>query len=131
MYPDCRFCFLHPPPQTRSPDKGEREPEARGGREDGPGAGRRHRRALQHHLLRHAGGDPALPPHPRARLHGAAAAAPAAADRLLPEDHGHAAGGPAEVRRGVAGGGGGRGGDRWPPAPARASHTPERRSRDG
>lgn len=90
------FSFLN-----RSPDEGEREPEARGGGQDGPGAGGGHRRALQHHLLRHAGRDPALPPDPRARLQGADAALPAAADRLLPEDHRQAGGGSAEVRQRV------------------------------
>ncbi len=82
---------------NRSPDEGEREPEACGGRQDGPGAGGRHQRALQHHLLCHAGWDPALPPDPRARLQGADAALPTAADRLLPKNHRKARGGSAEI----------------------------------
>lgn len=89
------------PLHDRSPDQGEGEPEARGGGQNGPNTGGGDQRALQHHLLRHAGRNPALPPDPRARLQGADAALPAAADRLLPKSHGQAGGGPAEVRQRV------------------------------
>lgn len=89
------------PLHDRGPDEGEGEPEARGGGQNGPDAGGGDQRALQHHLLRHAGRDPALPPDPRARLQGADAAPPAAADRLLPKSHGQAGGGAAEVRQRV------------------------------
>lgn len=86
---------------NRSTNKGEREPEACGGGQDGPGTGRRHQWTLQHHLLCHAGGDPALPPHPRAWLQGTDAASLTAADHLLPENHREAGGGFAEIRQRV------------------------------
>lgn len=52
---------------------------------------------LQHHFLRHDGGNPALPPHARARLPLTDAAPPPAADQLLPEDHGQARGRAEEI----------------------------------
>lgn len=92
-------CSISSP--IRSPDEGEREPEACGGGQDGPGTVGRHQRALQHHLLCHAGGDPALPPDPCARLQGPDAILPTAADFLLSKNHRQARGGPAEIRQRV------------------------------
>lgn len=82
---------------SRRPDQGEGEPASRGGGQDGGGAGGGHHGALQHHLMRHAGRDPALPPAPRAGLPGADAALPDTADGLLPQDHRHVGGSPAQV----------------------------------
>lgn len=87
---------------SRCPDQGEGLPEA-GGRSPRP---------LQHHLLRHPGWDPALPPHTRTGLPLADAAAPPPADRLLPEDHRQAGGrAPGLRRRPVGHKCGGRGSD--------------------
>lgn len=108
-------------PPYRSADKGEREPKARGGGQNGSGTGRRNQRALQHHLLRYAGWDPAFPSDPRARLQGADAALPTAADHLLPKDHGQARRGSAEVRQRVTDRSSRSVGldlaDKWPSAP--------------
>lgn len=112
----------------RSPDKGEGKPEARGGGQDGPRAGRGHQRPLQHHLLRHAGRDPALPPDPRARLQGADAALPAAADHLLQKSHRQAGGGPAEVRRRLGDGASGPAGSDFGEAAAAAAEERRRAS---
>lgn len=89
----------HAPPllSSRCPDQGERLSKA----------GERAPRPLQHHFLRHPGGDPAFPPHADTGLPLPDAAPPPSADHLLPEDHHQAAGDAAEVWRRPVGGGAG------------------------
>lgn len=54
---------------------------------------------LQHHFFRHAGRNPALPPHTCTGLPLTDAVPPTPADQLLPEDHGQAWGRTADIWR--------------------------------